>query len=240
MKESDLHAPCRNWLEAKGCEVRSEVNHVDMVGIFDTSCVVALEMKVTLNLEVINQAVERQKYADFVYIATVHNGKTVRNKRAKRTIETLKRLQVGWVTVDFKSDPPEVRTILEAKPFDFERSRQRQRHKKAALIEEFNNRSVDGNVAGSHQKKLMTAYREESLKIAYCLDDRGPLSPKALRALGCHEKKTGTILYKNYYRWFQRVEKGIYDLSEAGRQALILYEGMTPYLKSAVQEVPDD
>jgi hypothetical protein len=36
-------------------------------------------------------------------------------------------------------------------------------------------------------------------------------------------KTAATILQRDVYGWFQRVERGIYDLSPKGREALTLY-----------------
>lgn len=230
-KEVDLYEPCKQWLEKKGCEVRGEVRDIDILGIYPPECTIGIEMKVALNLEVINQAVQRQKLVDYVYVATIHNSKTVSNKRTKLTMDTLKRLNVGWLTVNFNAKPPRVQVLLDAQAFDFERSRNSKKKEKERLIKEFHSRSLDLNRGGSTRKKLMTAYREEALKIAYLLSLEEVSTVRALKLKGSHATKTSSILNSNFYHWFVKVEKGVYSLSEAGYKAIEEYCDMIEHIK---------
>ena len=66
-------------------------------------------------------------------------------------------------------------------PFDRVRSRATARRRRDALMREFSARSGDHNRGGSTQRALVTAYREEALFIAQCLEANGPASPRALR-----------------------------------------------------------
>jgi hypothetical protein len=70
-------------------------------------------------------------------------------------------------------------------------------------------------VGGSTKTTLMTAYRENAILIACCLAKLGPSSPKILRNLGTGAKTT-SILSANHYGWFQRIEKGVYELTDQG------------------------
>lgn len=96
------------------------------------------------------------------------------------------------------------------------------RHNKRAserIVREFKERRADYNVGGSSKRKLVTSYREKALYMAYLLQLNGPTSPRKLR------DQTGitnaaSLLQKNYYRWFQRVERGIYRLTPQGEEAL--------------------
>ena len=87
--------------------------------------------------------------------------------------------------------------------------------KRRSIIQEVADRSTDENVAGSSRRKIMTAYRENAILIACCLNQLGPSSPKTLRFYGTGEKTT-SILANNHYRWFQRVERGIYRITDQG------------------------
>ena len=77
-------------------------------------------------------------------------------------------------------------------------------------------------MGGSTRRKLVTAYRENALQIACYLDAMGPLSPKELRELGTGPK-TQSILYSDFYGWFERVDRGLYGLKAAGREELGQY-----------------
>ncbi|WP_028551184.1 DUF2161 family putative PD-(D/E)XK-type phosphodiesterase [Paenibacillus sp. UNC451MF] len=99
------------------------------------------------------------------------------------------------------------------------------RHNKRAaerIVREFKERRADYNVGGSSKRKLITSYREKALHMAFLIQQNGPMSPRRLR------DQTGianaaSLLQKNYYRWFQRVERGVYSLTPIGEEALQTY-----------------
>jgi len=99
------------------------------------------------------------------------------------------------------------------------------RHNKRAaerIVREFKERRADYNVGGSSKRKLVTSYREKALHMAYLIRQNGPMSPRKLR------EQTGianaaSLLQKNFYRWFLRVERGIYSLTPLGEEALQTY-----------------
>ncbi len=62
----------------------------------------------------------------------------------------------------------------------------------------------------------MTAYRQQALACAAALVD-GPKRPRDLKAAAPDAPK---ILQGNVYAWFERVERGWYALTAAGRAAL--------------------
>ena len=64
----------------------------------------------------------------------------------------------------------------------------------------------------------MTAFREKSIRLACLLEKEGQVSTASLRERGL-EDSVG-ILSRNYDKWFKRVEKGVYALSEKGKEAL--------------------
>lgn len=82
----------------------------------------------------------------------------------------------------------------------------------------------------------MTAYKESCIHIAYCLQKYGPLAPKTLRQMGTGEK-TLSILHKNYYGWFNKVERGIYTLSEQGKKELKEFPQAVDYYASKTEEI---
>ena len=91
------------------------------------------------------------------------------------------------------------------------------------ILREIDGRSGDYNTGGATSGAAVTAYRESAVHIACCLEKYGALSPSELRQLGC-AKNTQAVLYRNVYGWFDRVEKGIYALHDAGRSSLKQYE----------------
>lgn len=229
MKETDLHEPVKQWLEEMGCAVRSEINDFDMLGILEDQCTIAVELKKTLNLEVINQAVNRQKIADYVYIGIPFNAKNTRTKKYKMTLHTLRRLHIGLVSVQLKSSPKMLKVTLDAKPCDMNQIKSRSKGKKDQLMKEFYKRSSDYNIAGSTRTKIMTAYREQSLWIAYLLQKFGPQSTAQLKKRGSDPESTYGILYQNHYKWFERIERGVYGLTPLGANALVTYKSIVDY-----------
>lgn len=234
-KEEDLYKPIYEYLTKLGYTVRSEVNHCDIAAVKDSELFV-VEMKKSLNLDVIMQAVLRQKLADMVYIAVPKPSRDLFSKRWKNLSYLLKRLQLGLMVVSIKEDYSYVEVVFEPKAFDMVSSKKQNKKKKQELIKEFDARLGDFNTGGSTGKKLMTAYREMAIHAACCLIKYGPLKPKALRQLGTDEKKTTTILKKNHYGWFENISKGLYDINEKGRQEAAGYTELYEYYMRLIKE----
>ena len=68
MPETDLYMPVKTLFENMGYSVKAEVLDADVLAVKDGETV-AIELKLSLNLDVIVQAALRQKVADKVYIA---------------------------------------------------------------------------------------------------------------------------------------------------------------------------
>ncbi|MFE5318688.1 DUF2161 family putative PD-(D/E)XK-type phosphodiesterase [Paenibacillus sp. NPDC056579] len=117
------------------------------------------------------------------------------------------------------------------------------RHNKRAterFVREFKERRADYNVGGSTKRKLVTSYREKALFMAQLLLQNGPMSPRKLRDQTGIPNAAG-LLQKNYYRWFQRVERGIYRLTPQGEEALRTYAHVIERLPVPVSAaVPPD
>ena len=69
MKESDLYLPLKRFLESQHYEVKGEVQDCDVLAVRGREAPVVVELKLSLNLEVILQAVERLALTSKVYIA---------------------------------------------------------------------------------------------------------------------------------------------------------------------------
>lgn len=92
----------------------------------------------------------------------------------------------------------------------------------AKLLKEFAGRSGDYNVGGSTKRKLVTAYRERSIRCAMALAAHGPSAPKQVRDwTGC--PNVAPMLRANVYGWFRRLGVGRYELAAAGFEALRQY-----------------
>ncbi|MFO7895959.1 MAG: DUF2161 family putative PD-(D/E)XK-type phosphodiesterase [Candidatus Cloacimonadales bacterium] len=213
IQESDLFLPLQAYLVTAGYEVKAEVNNCDITAIRAEEIII-IELKLSLNLSLILQAVDRQKMADSVYVAVPRPSGKFRRSRLNKLQHLLKRLELGLIFVDLQSLQP-VKIIFHPRVLQ----RQQQNKRKRALLREISLRSQNGNIAGINKRKLLTAYRENAIKIAAYLDVLVEASPAKLRDLGTGTK-TQSILSSNFYGWFTRVSRGVYKLNDLGRSEL--------------------
>jgi hypothetical protein len=121
-----------------------------------------------------------------------------------------------------------VEPLIDPLPYQPRPNRKRQ----ALLLKEFAQRVGDPNTGGQTRRPIVTAYRQNALRCAALLDARGPT--KAARVAEEAGVKTAAgILQRDFYGWFQRVERGIYALSPKGREALALYADVVKTLNAA-------
>lgn len=217
LRESDLYQPVRDYLAAQGYVVRGEVKDCDLTATKGDDLIV-VELKRSLNLDLLVQATARQRLADSVYVAVPRPSARAWRARGRGVQHVLRRLELGLIFVMFGTRKARVEIVLHPEPF----TRRRQQAKRRALLVEMAGRSGDYNAGGSTRRKLVTAYREQALQLVALIEGKGPCSPKDLRMAGA-SAKAGTILYDNVYGWFQRVERGIYQLTPQGREALAEY-----------------
>lgn len=216
LPETALYAPIRDFLEAQGYAVRGEVLDCDIAAVRGDELVL-VELKRRFSLDLLIQAARRQRAGDAVYVA-VPGPVPMPWKRWRDCQHLLRRLELGLMVVDFSEESPRVEVCFHPVPF----VRRRQAPRRRAVLRELKGRSGDFNTGGSARAKVMTAYRESAVRIAFLLDQLGPQTPKALRAHGTGPK-THAILYHNVYGWFERIDRGVYALAAAGRDALADY-----------------
>lgn len=68
MKESDLYLPLKQYLESQNYEVKGEVCDCDVVAIRGDEPPVIVELKLTLNLDVLLQGVDRLALSSLIYV----------------------------------------------------------------------------------------------------------------------------------------------------------------------------
>jgi len=212
-KETDLYEPIRAFLEEEGYQVQAEVKDCDIAAVKDGQLVI-VELKKAFNLKLVYQGLERQSLTEQVFVAIPRPKKGQREKAWKDMLKLLKRLELGLLTVALDSPLHTVDVVLE--PSDSISWKNRKKREKVQA--ELEQRQVDGNVGGMTRRKIMTAFREKSIRLACMLEREGQISTASLRERGL-EDYIG-IFVKNYDKWFKRVEKGVYALSEKGREAL--------------------
>lgn len=218
--ETELYKPIKSYFEAQGYEVKSEILHCDLVAIHpDTGETLLVEMKKTFNLALLLQGIERLRLNGSVYLAVERNRKKSgsHNQRFGDLTELCRMLGLGLMTVTFfKTKAPVIETLcLPGDP----PVRGQRRTRQAKLLTEFRERSGDYNTGGSNNRKLVTAYREKALRIAWAIGREGNLSPKSAASM-TGIARAAHFLQKDYYGWFQRVERGSYRLRPEGEEAL--------------------
>lgn len=204
MKETHLFLPVKILFESMGFEVEAEIEHIDMVAKKENRYI-AIELKKELNVQVIAQVLKRQTLTDEAYIATFKpTTKVMHSKIYKDKLLILKRLGIGLISVDGSA------TIIKESEVVLPRKNKKKRKRLIETYEQLNKE----NVGGSHRVKRMTLYRKQAMNIAQCIG-RNPKKATQIR------KETGidksySILYKNYYGWFEALGKGMYQLSDLG------------------------
>ncbi|WP_188660987.1 DUF2161 family putative PD-(D/E)XK-type phosphodiesterase [Sphingomonas metalli] len=210
VSETTLYAPIKRFLERHGFEVKGEICGCDIVGLApgEPPLVVVTELKLSFSLELLLQAVERTRSSDIVYVAVPA---TRRGRDQDRRVHRLCRLLgLGLLAVDLRLGT--VTVLAEPAPYR-PRPNLPQRRR---LVAEHRRRKGDPTQGGLTRQPIMTAYRQRTIACAQAMRE-GPKRPRDLRGLA---KDAGAILLRNVYGWFERVEKGLYALSESGRLAI--------------------
>ena len=175
-------------------------------------------MKTGANMQLLVQATDRQRLADSVYVA-VPKPRNTRSGHWRGIKRVLRRLELGLITVAIDSPMQTVTVEFDPLPYQQRASKGRRR----ALLQEVADRSGDYNTGGSTRQKLMTAYRENAILVATCLAHVGrPMKPAELRDMGTGQK-TLSILAGNHYGWFQRVDRGVYQVTAKGQAEIETY-----------------
>lgn len=231
--EKELYEPARDFLVKRGWDVKAEVRDCDIAAVKDDLFLVC-EMKLSLNLEVILQATKRQRIADLVYIVIPGGGKTINSKRYKDIFHLLRRLEIGLILILPSPSGHVAREYLQPKKFNRATAMSRFSKEKQAAIDEFLKRSKDLNVGGVNRGKIITAYREMAIRIAFLMKEKGPLSLKEIHGHGFDRKKAQRMLGDNFYGWFERISRGVYGLSKRGANEIEEFK----YVVDKTRDVP--
>src|SRR5436853_165801 len=203
--------PVKRFLESLGFTVKGEVGGCDLVALSgdDPPVVVIGELKLSFNLELLLQAVDRASACDEVWLAAKLSLRGKGRESDARYRNLCRRLGFGMLAV---TDSGDVEVIVKP-PTSAPR---RNPKKRSRLVAEHRKRIGDPAMGGSTRAPIMTAYRQQALACASALS-AGPLRVRDLRV---HFPDAGKILLHNVYGWFDRAERGVYELTEAGRAAL--------------------
>jgi hypothetical protein len=209
--ETALYLPVKRFLEKLGFAVKGEVGGCDLVALSadDPPIVVIGELKLAFNLELVLQAVDRAAASDEVWLAARMSANGKGRESDARYRNLCRRLGFGMLGVTSLGEVE----VLVKPPTTAPR---RNLRKRLRLVAEHRRRVGDPALGGSTRAPIMTAYRQQALACASALS-RGPQRVRDLRK---DIPDAGKILLHNVYGWFDRTERGVYALTDAGRAAL--------------------
>jgi hypothetical protein len=209
--ETALYLPVKRFLENLGFTVKGEVRGCDLVALSgdDPPVVVIGELKLSFNLELLLQAVDRAAACDEVWLAARMSARGKGRESDARYRNLCRRLGFGMLAV---TSSGQVEVIV--KPATT--APRRDPKKRSRLVAEHIRRKGDPTAGGSTRSPIMTAYRQQALACASAL----ALGPRKVRELKPEFPNASNILRANFYGWFDRVDRGVYGLTDAGRAAL--------------------
>jgi len=216
-KETDLYQPVKNFLEGKGYEVKAEVTGADVVAMQEGHSTVIVELKLAFTLDLVLQGVDRQTLTEDVYLAILAPNTPQKSKnwrKKQRDYQKLcRKLGLGLMLVPVgEEEGSSVTVLLDPAPY----TPRKNRKKETRLVQEFTARSGDPNTGGSTRKTIVTAYRQDAIRCAEVLKEKGEMKVADLRT-ETSVVKTASILQKNYYGWFERTARGVYALTDKGK-----------------------
>ncbi len=216
MQETDLYQPVKDFFEAEGYEVKAEINGCDVVAIKDDAPTVIVELKTTFSLELVLQGIDRQKLSDDVYLAVPKPDTPIKRKnwrkRQRALVNLCRRLGVGLLLVDIAATSPRgVNVLLDPAPYQPCKNTGKQ----TRLQKEFIERVGDPNTGGITKTKIITAYRQDAIRCAEVLAGGNALKVVEIKTIAGVDR-AASILQKNHYGWFERVSRGVYQLTELG------------------------
>jgi hypothetical protein len=215
LPETALYDAVKTFLQAQGFVVKGEVCGCDIVAVRadEPPLLVITELKLAFNLELVLQGVDRLRSADQVWLAVLASRKgRDRDRRVHRLCRLLGFGLLAVAPVPAEGDGGRVEILAEPTPYR-PRPNPAQRRR---LLKEHATRTGDPTRGGSTRTPIMTAYRQQALACALRLQ-AGPMRPRDLRPVA---PDAGKILLRNVYGWFERVEPGVYRLTNAGLAAL--------------------
>ena len=211
MRETELYAPVKAFLEAQGYEVKAEVGPCDVMALRGDDAPVIVELKIGFTLALLHQAVDRLGISQSVYVCVPRGKGRVWNRNLVGNLRLCRRLGLGFLSVRMRDGFVEAH--LDPGPYAPRKSS----HRSARLLREFARRKGDPNAGGITRTRIVTAYRQDAAKIADFLATHGPSRGKDVAAATGVDVAT-RMMRDDHYGWFERVSTGVYRLSPRGEQ----------------------
>ncbi|MDB5567225.1 MAG: hypothetical protein JWP84_3791 [Tardiphaga sp.] len=209
--ETTLYLPVKRFLEGLGFTVKGEIGGCDLVALNgdDPPIVVIGELKLSFNLELLLQGVDRAGACDEVWLAAKLSIRGKGRESDARYRNLCRRLGFGMLGI---TDAGGVEVLVAPNAI----SPRRNPKKRSRLVTEHKKRQGDPALGGSTRAPIMTAYRQQALACASML----VLGPRKVRELTPEFPDAQKILHRNVYGWFENPARGTYSLTDAGHAAL--------------------
>ena len=211
MLETSLYSPVKRFLEDLGFMVKGEIGGCDLLALSADAppIVVICELKLQFNLELVLQGVNRASVGDEVWLAARLSTRGKGRESDVRFRHLCRRLGFGLLGISANEEVQVLLSPTASMP-------RKDTKRRSRLIDEHRRRLGDPVAGGGSRRPIMTAYRQAALTCAAALAD----GPRRLRELRPDSPNAAKILRRNVYGWFERAERGVYELTDAGRDAL--------------------
>ncbi len=203
--ETELYSPVKKYFENLGYKVDAEVKGCDLTAVKDNIVIVA-ELKKSFNITLLYQLMDRKKYTPYVY-AVIPRPRSFRNKEHRNRVRLLNYLGMGLIVV--AETTKRVDVLVEPKVNDLFKTRYKNYIKK-----ELDARHTELNIGGSTKRKIVTAHKESVIAALCYIEKNGTIKTRECK------DNIKYVLQTNHYKWFERVDRGIYTMTKAGRLAL--------------------
>ncbi len=215
-RETDLYPPVKAFLAAQGYEVKGEVAEADVVACREDDPPVIVELKAGFSLSLLQQGVARLAVTDAVYLCVPKRSGRVAARALAENTRLCRRLGLGVMTVRLSDGLVEV--LADPGPYAPRKCARR----RGRLLREFARREGDPALGGATRSGQVTAYRQDSVKLAAHLSMAGPCRGAVVAAATGVAQAT-RMMADDHYGWFERVERGVYALTDRGREGLRAY-----------------
>lgn len=208
VRESDLYAPVKALLQSQGYAVKGEIGALDVMAVRGDEPPVVVELKRGFSLALVHQGVARQALTDWVYLAVP----AAPSRSARRNAALCRRLGLGLMHVRIADGAVDI--LCDPAPYRPRRFPART----GRLLREFARIEGDPNRGGGTRRGLVTAYRQDALALAAALGPGTATGADLARRTGV--VRATRMMADNHYGWFERVARGRYALTPAGRAVL--------------------
>ena len=212
-READLYAPVKAYLQRQGYDVKGEVGAVDVMAVRKGDPAVLVELKLGFTLALFHQGIDRLAVTDLVYVAVPEKAGKAAQRSLKDNVKLARRVGLGVLAVRMRDG----HVTAHADPGGYVPRKQPKSAKR--LLKAFDRLKGDPNEGGATRHGIVTGYRQDALLCARFLAVHGPSAGAKVKEWA--EVPLATrIMADDHYGWFERVSRGVYGLTDAGRKGL--------------------